>query len=232
MVDTSEQVVPARSRDSQGQRLYKVLIADDHAIVRAGLKQVLSEGLHRVQVDEATDGHEALNKIRAQNWDVVLLDITIPGKSGLEVLKQIKSEQPKLAVLVMSIYGEDKHALRALKTGAAGYLTKDCIPEQLVAAVRKVADGGKYITPQLAEKLALALDPSVEEAPHDVLSNRELQIFELLAYGKKMSEIATDLSLSTKTISAHRANILRKMNMKSNAELMYYAIENKLVSNN
>jgi len=230
VVDTSEQVVPAKCRDSQGQRLFKVLIADDHAIVRAGLKQVLNEGLDRVMVGEATDGYEALNKIREQDWDVMLLDITMPGKSGLEVLKQIKRERPKLAVLVLSIYDEDKYALRALKTGAAGYLTKGCIPEQLVAAVRKVADGGKYITPQLAEKLAFALDLNVEGAPHDVLSNRELQIFELLASGKKMSEIARELSLSTKTISAHRANILKKMNMKSNAELMFYALENKLVS--
>ncbi len=230
VIETNTQAVSVKCKNSQGKKLIKVLIADDHAIVRAGLKQVLSESLDIVVVGEAVDGHEALNKMREQDWDVMLLDMTMPGKSGLEVLKQIKSERPKLAVLILSIYDEDNYALRALKAGAAGYLTKGCIPEQLIEAVRKAAVGGKYITPQLAERLAFALDPNVEEAPHDVLSNRELQIFELLASGEKMSEIARELSVSTKTVSAHRANILQKMNMKSNSELMFYAIENKLVS--
>jgi DNA-binding NarL/FixJ family response regulator len=209
---------------------FRVLIADDHAIVRAGLKQLLNECPDVALTGEATNGHEALKKIRDQEWDVVILDISMPGKNGLEILKQIKTEQPKLAVLILSMHTEGQYALRALKAGAAGYLTKGCIPEQLLAAVAKVARGGKYITPILAEKLANALDSNVGEAPHEALSNRELQVFQLLAAGKQVSQVGRELSLSTKTISAHRANILKKMRMKNNAELMFYAIDNGLIS--
>lgn len=217
-------------KQSPGQGKFRVLIVDDHAIVRAGLKQFLNECPDVAVTDEATNGHEALKKIREQDWDVVILDISMPGKNGLETLKQIKSEQPKLAVLILSMHAEGQYALRALKAGAAGYLTKGCIPEQLLAAVAKVARGGKYITPLLAEKLANALDPNVREVPHETLSNRELQIFQELSAGKQVSQIGKELSLSTKTISAHRANILKKMHMKNNAELMFYAIDNGLVS--
>lgn len=213
-----------------GQGMFKILIADDHAIVRAGLKQLLGECPDVALTDEATSGHEVLKKIREEHWDVVLLDISMPGRSGLEILKQIKSEQPKLAVLILSMHAEGQYAMRALKAGAAGYLTKGCIPEQLEAAIAKVARGGKYISPILAEKLANALDPAMAEAPHETLSNRELQVFQLLAAGKQVSQIGKELSLSTKTISTHRAKILKKMNMKSNAELMFYAIDNGLIS--
>jgi len=217
-------------KHSLGHEKFRVLIADDHAIVRAGLKQLLYECPDVAITDEATNGHEALKKIREQNWDVVILDISMPGKNGLETLKQIKSEQPKLAVLILSMHAEGQYALRALKAGASGYLTKGCIPEQLLAAVAKVARGGKYITPMLAEKLANAFDANVGEAPHETLSNRELQVFQLLAAGMQVSQIGKELSLSTKTISTHRAKILKKMNMKNNAELMFYAIDNDLVS--
>ncbi|VAW77339.1 Two-component transcriptional response regulator, LuxR family [hydrothermal vent metagenome] len=220
----------SHSKRSPGRGQLKVLIADDHAIVRAGLKQLLSECPDVSATDEATNSYEALKKIREHNWDVVLLDISMPEKIGLETLKQIKSERPTLAVLVLSMHAEGPYALRALKAGAAGYLTKECIPEQLLEAVTKVAEGGKYITPALAEKLACALDSSVMEAPHEALSNRELQVFQLLATGKQVGQIGKVLSLSTKTVSAHRANILKKMQMKNNAELMFYAIDNDLVS--
>ncbi|GMR08523.1 MAG: response regulator transcription factor [Gammaproteobacteria bacterium] len=209
---------------------FRVLIVDDHAIVRAGLKQLLNDCPDVVATDEATNSHEALKKIREQDWDVVLLDISMPGKNGLEILKQIKRERPKAAVLILSMHAENQYALRALKAGAAGYLTKGCIPEQLLAAVAKVARGGKYITPALAEKLANALDPNVGDAPHEALSNRELQVFQLLSAGKQVSQIGEELSLSSKTVSAHRANILKKMRMKNNAELMFYAIDNGLVN--
>ena len=217
-------------KSSQRHEGFRVLIVDDHAIVRAGLKQLLSGSLDIVLTDEATNGQEALKKIRAQDWDVVVLDISMPGKNGLEILKQIKSECPKLAVLILSMHAEGQYAMRALKAGAAGYLTKSCIPEQLHAAVTKVARGGKYITPALAEKLANALDPSMVDAPHETLSNRELQVFQQLAAGKQVGQIGEELSLSAKTISTHRANILKKMKMKNNAELMFYAIENGLIS--
>ncbi|HEC18532.1 MAG TPA: response regulator transcription factor [Gammaproteobacteria bacterium] len=218
------------SRQSPDHRQFRVLIVDDHAIVRAGLKQLLNECPDVAATSEATNAHEALKKIREQDWDVVLLDISMPGKNGLEALKQIKNERPRLAVLILSMHTENQYALRALKAGAAGYLTKGCIPEQLLEAVAKVASGGKYITTALAEKLANALDPNVRDVPHEALSNRELQVFQLLAAGKQVSQIGQALSLSTKTVSAHRANILKKMHMKNNAELMFYAIDNGLVS--
>jgi len=205
-VGTNARLASHRNKKPRQQKALNVLLADDHAIVRAGLKQVLQDGLDVELIGEASDAYEMLNKLQEQDWDVVLLDINMPGKSGLEILKQIKREQPKLAVLILSIHSEDQYALRALKAGAAGYLTKACIPEELVAAVRKVAGGGKYITSNLAEKLAHALDPGIGQAPHELLSDRELQIFELLASGKKVSVIARELSLSTKTVSTHRAN--------------------------
>lgn len=211
------------------KKMIKVLIADDHAIVRAGIKQVLSESPDNVVTGEAEDGNQVISKIHEQDWDVVLLDITMPGKTGLEILKLIKSERPRLPVLILSIHDENQYALRALKGGAAGYLSKSCIPAQLVTAVSKVAAGGKYITSALAEKLADAIDTNIGGVPHERLSDRELQVFQMLASGKKVSQIGREISLSTKTISSHRANILSKMGMNSNLELMFYAIENGLV---
>jgi DNA-binding NarL/FixJ family response regulator len=209
---------------------FRVLIVDDHHVVRAGLTQLLSTCPDVAEVDEATDGQQALEKIREQEWDVVILDIFMPGDNGLKVLKKIKSEHPRLAVLMLSMHAEDQYALRALKAGASGYLNKSCLPEQIIEAVIKVAKGGKYITLELAEKMANALDPHIVEARHELLSNRELQIFQELARGKSVSQIGKELSLSTKTVSTHRANILKKMNLKNNAELMFYAIDNGLIS--
>lgn len=208
----------------------RVLVVDDHHVVRAGIRQLLRSCPAIIDTDEAVDGQDALIKIREQEWDVILLDITIPGTNGLNVLKQIKKERPKLAVLMLSLYAEDQYALRALKAGAAGYLSKSCSPEQMLEAVIKVARGGKYITLALAEKIADALDPHVEGARHEQLSNRELQVFHELARGKSVSLIAKELSLSTKTVSTHRANILKKVDLKNNAELMFYAIDNDLIS--
>jgi len=218
------------TKRSPNYKALRILIVDDHAVVRMGIKQLLNEGLESVVTDEASNGREAVKKVCEQVWDVVLLDISMPGKNGIETLIQLKREQPKLAVLILSMHAENQYALRALKAGAAGYLTKSCIPEQLLAAVAKVARGGKYITPVLAEKLANSLDTSIADLPHELLSNRELQVFQLLSAGKQVSQIGSELSLSTKTISAHRINILKKMQMKNNAELMFYAINNGLVS--
>ena len=218
------------SYETQNPAGLKVLIVDDHAVLRAGLVQLLQTCPNVLATDEAADSQQALKKIREQEWDVVILDISLPGKNGLETLKQIKSERPNIAVLVLSMHAEDQFALRALKSGAGGYLNKSCLPEQILEAVIKVGGGSKYITLELAEKLANALDPHVIDAPHEMLSNRELQIFQELARGKSVSQIGDELSLSTKTVSTHRANILKKMNLKNNAELMFYAIDNGLIN--
>lgn len=218
------------NKPSPNYKALRILIVDDHAVVRMGIKQLLNDCLDSVMTDEACNGHEAIKKVCEQDWDVVLLDISMPGKNGIETLIQIKRERPKLAVLILSMHAENQYALRALKAGAAGYLTKNCIPEQLLAAVAKVARGGKYITPVLAERLANSLDTNIGDLPHELLSNRELQVFQLLSAGKQVSQIGTELSLSSKTISAHRINILKKMQMKNNAELMFYAIDNGLIS--
>ncbi len=208
---------------------FRVLIADDHAIVRAGLRLLLAECPDIAVTGEAASGQELLRKIRESAWDVVLLDIAMPGRSGLDILRQIKNERPKLAILILSSHDEGQYAIRALRAGAAGYLTRHCAPEELTGAVIRVARGGKYISPVLAEKLANAIDNNVHDAPHEALSNRELQVFQMLAAGMQVSQIGRALSLSSKTISTHRAKILKKMNMRSNAELMFYAIDNGLI---
>ncbi|MCK4950421.1 MAG: response regulator transcription factor, partial [Gammaproteobacteria bacterium] len=185
--------------------MIKILIADDHAIVRQGLKQILMDTPDMDVAGEATNGIEALTKIREEEWDVVLLDMSMPGKNGLDVLKQAKNEQKKLPILILSMHPEDQYAVRALKAGAAGYITKGCPPEQFITAIRRAARGGKYITPTLAEKLAQTLDSGASDIPHESLSDREFQVFEKLASGNKISAIAEELSLSAKTVSTHRA---------------------------
>lgn len=210
--------------------MIKILIVDDHDIVRAGLKQLLCETPDIEVAGEAGSGVEAINLVRKETWDVVLLDMSMPDKSGLEVLKQIKQEYPKLPVLILSMHPEDQYAVRAHRAGAAGYLTKRCVADELVAAVHKVAAGGKYISETVAERLALSVDATATAIPHEALSDREYQIFHLLASGKQVSEIGRELSLSSKTISAHRSNILTKMQMKTNSELMFYAINHGLIS--
>ncbi|TAK07172.1 response regulator transcription factor [bacterium] len=208
--------------------MIKVLIADDHAVVRQGLKQILSEQPDMNVLGEAGSIPELLDHVRKQKWDIVVLDISMPGRGGLDGLKELKQEQPKLPVLILSIHPEDQFAVRALKAGASGYLTKDSAPEELVQAIRKLLAGRKYIGPELAEKLATDLEANSAKARHETLSDREFQILRLIASGKSVTEIAQKLSLSVKTVSTYRARILEKMNMRTNAELMHYAIKHNL----
>jgi two-component system invasion response regulator UvrY len=207
----------------------KILIADDHPIVREGFKQVLSETADMVVADEASNGQEVLNLVRKNKYDVVLLDISMPGRSGLEILKELKNEYPKLPILIVSIYPEEQYAVRAFRAGASGYLTKASAPNELIAAIRKVSQGGRYITSLLAEKLTYYLDIDAQMAPHETLSDREYQVMLLIASGKTVTEIATELCLSVKTISTYRTHILQKMKLKNNAEITLYAVHNKLV---
>lgn len=209
--------------------MIKILIADDHAIVRRGLKQILTETSDMIVAGEAHNGQELLEKARSDHWDVVVLDISMPGRGGLDILKQLKSEQPKLPVLMLTIHPEDQYAVRVLRAGASGYLTKESAPDHLVEAIRKVARGGKYISPHLAEKLAFNLESISERPPHEALSDREFQVLRLIASGKTVKDIGEELSLSVKTISTYRTRILEKMKMKNNAELTHYAIQQKLV---
>jgi two-component system invasion response regulator UvrY len=209
--------------------MVKIIIADDHAIVREGLKQILAESQDLRVVAEAANGNELLEKVRASNLDVVLLDLNMPGHSGLDTLKQLKSERPGLSVLVLSMYPEEQYALRVLKAGASGYLTKETAPEQLVGAIRTVSAGRKYISASLAEKLAFEFDTDFEKPLHGKLSDREYQVLFLISSGKSVKEIGAELALSVKSISTYRARVLLKMNMKSNADLIHYAMENQIV---
>jgi two-component system invasion response regulator UvrY len=209
--------------------MIRILIADDHTIVRKGLKQIISETQDMVVADEAGDGQEVLNKVRKNGFDMVLLDISMPGRTGLDILRELKAEKPKLPILVLSMYPEEQYAVRVLRAGASGYLTKESAPDELIAAIRKVSLGKKYVTPSLAERLALDLDMDSDKPLHETLSDREYQVLCLIASGKTVGEIAEKLSLSAKTISTYRARILEKMNMKNNAELTHYALQHKLV---
>lgn len=209
--------------------MIKVLIADDHAIVRQGLKQILAETLDMTVAGEADNGTDALRKIREGEWDVVLLDVNMPGKNGIDTLKQIREECPRLPVLMLSMYPEDQYAVRLIKAGAAGYMTKETAPELLVDAIRRVASGKKYLSPAVAELLADELDSGTQGQPHELLSDREYQVLLAIASGKTVSEIAEIMVLSAKTISTYRTRILEKMRMKTSAELTHYAIKNGLV---
>ncbi len=209
----------------------KILIVDDHAIMRDGLKQILA-AYSDIQVGgEASDGTEALHNIRQQEWDLVVLDMSMPGRSGIELLKQIKIERPDLPILVLSMHKEDQYAERALKAGASGYLCKDGATSQLVYAIRKVASGGIFISPEAAEKLALRTIVTKSDAPpHTLLSDREYQIFELLVSGNGITEMANTLNISVKTVSTHKTRIMQKLNRPTVAELVRYAIEHGLTS--
>jgi DNA-binding NarL/FixJ family response regulator len=207
----------------------KILIADDHAIVREGLKQILAETADMLVACEATNGREVLEQVRKEDFDLVLLDIAMPGKDGLETLKELKLEKPKLPVLVLSIYPEEQYAVRLLKAGAAGYLTKESAPEELIAAIRKVSQKGKYISASLAEKLAFYLETDVGKPVHEMLSDREHKVMLLIASGKTVTEIADEMCLSIKTISTYRVRALNKMGLKNNAEFTYYALKRGLV---
>lgn len=214
----------------RGVVLIKVLIADDHAVVRQGLKQILAETTDMVVGGEAGNTQEVLDKVRRENWDVVVLDITMPGRGGLDIIKELKQERPRSSVLILSMHSEDQFAVRALKAGASGYLSKESAPELLVKAIRKVYSGGRYISASLAEKLAFNLGDDTEGPPHEKLSDREYQVMCMIASGKTVKDIGEELSLSVKTISTYRARILEKMKMKTNAELTHYAIRNQLVT--
>jgi two-component system, NarL family, invasion response regulator UvrY len=212
--------------------MIRVLVADDHAIVRQGLKLILSEEFDRLIVGEAQNGKELIEQIENDDWQVVVLDITMPGKSGLDLLKEIKRLRPRLPVLILSMHSEDQFALRAFRAGAAGYMTKENAPEELVKAIKKVLAGGKYVSATLAETLVLGLEADAEKPAHESLSDREYQVLRMIASGKTVKEIAEELSLSMKTISTYRTRILEKLRMKTSAELTYYAIANKLVHPN
>ena len=206
-----------------------VLIADDHAIVRKGLIQILRDAPDGFRVDEASSGQEVLERLRAGTYDVVVLDITMPGRSGLDVLAQIKVQYPELPVLILSMHPEDQYAVRALKAGASGYLIKDSAPSELIKAVRKIASGGKYITSAVAERLVVNLENGGDKNPHEKLSDREFEVFIMLAKGKSVKDIANKLFISSKTVHTYRSRILDKMQMKGTAELIHYAIVNHLV---
>jgi two-component system, NarL family, invasion response regulator UvrY len=210
--------------------MVRVVIADDHAIVRQGLIHILSNISGITVTGEAVDGQQALEQIRSQPCDVLVLDLSMPGRSGFDILRELKHEHPDLPVLVLSIHSEEQFAVRILKAGASGYLTKESAPDELVQAIRKVAGGGKYISPNLAEALAFELEDGSSGPPHESLSDREFQVMRMMALGKTATEIAEELSLSVKTISTYRARILEKMNLKNNSEIIRYAIDNHLTN--
>jgi len=210
----------------------KILIADDHAIVRKGLIKILMESDAWTSVDEAGSGQEALDRVLKGKYDLVLLDISMPGRGGLDVLKEIKERLPFLPVLMLSMHPEKEYALRSMRAGASGYLTKDNVPEELVRAIRKVLSGGRYVTASLAEILALEVEKKdhAGRLPHEILSNREYQVLRMIASGKTVSEIAGELFLSVKTVSTYRSRILEKIRAKNNVELTRYAFENRLIT--
>jgi two-component system, NarL family, invasion response regulator UvrY len=193
------------------------------------LKQILADEYRRATFGEASNAQEVIDRVWNEEWDVVILDVTMPGRSGLEALREIRKSKPRLPVLVLSMHPEDQFAMRVLKSGASGYMTKESAPAELVGAIRKVLNGGRYVSPTLAEKMAAYIDTDFQRAPHERLSNREFLVLRLIASGKTVSQIADELTLSVKTISTYRARILEKMVMASNAELTHYAIQNKLV---
>jgi DNA-binding NarL/FixJ family response regulator len=209
--------------------MIKILIADDHPVVRKGLKDIIQATSDMTVSGEASDGQEVLENVRKIDFDVVVLDIAMPGRSGLDILKELKSGKPELPVLILSIHPEDQYAVRVLKAGASGYLTKDSAPDELITAIRKVSRGKKYISASLAEKLAYDLEIGAEKPLHETLSDREYEVMCMIASGKTVKEIAEQLYLSVKTISTYRARILEKMRMKNNAELTHYAIKHELV---
>lgn len=209
--------------------MLRILVVDDHEVVRKGLVKVLAETLQPIEVDEAGNGQEAVSKVWNSEYDAVVLDIKMPGKSGLDVLKEIKQHRSKLPVMILSMHPEEQFAIRAIRAGASGYLTKECAGDELVLAIRKALKGEKYISSSLAQILAGELDSDSEKPCHEILSDREYQVMLMIASGKTVGTIARELCLSAKTISSYRANILLKTRMKNNSEITHYAIQNKLV---
>jgi len=209
--------------------MIKILIADDHVLIREGLRKILKEAPDMTVVSEAQNAREVFDHLKETNPDVVVLDISLPGKSGLEILKDLKQEKPDLPVLILSMHPEDRFAVRALKAGAAGYVTKESAAQDLIKAIRKVVQGRKYVSTSLAEKLAFDLEVSTGKPLHELLSDREYQVMCMIAAGKAVKEISGELFLSVSTVNTYRARILEKMNMKTDAELIRYAIENQLI---
>lgn len=209
--------------------MLKILLADDHAVVRQGVKQILAQAFSQATFGEAQNAHELLEVVNQARWDILVLDLNMPGGHGLEALKQIKHDHPQLPVLVLTMYPEDQYAVRTIRAGAAGYLNKESAPEELVQAIRKVLHGGEYISTAVADELVLYARNKDDQPPHKQLSDREYQVLCMIASGKELKEISSELALSAKTVSTYRARLLEKMNMKSNAELTYYAIQNGLV---
>lgn len=209
--------------------MIKVLIADDHTILREGLKRILADAGDITVAGEAADGCGVLKAVSKKDFDVVLLDISMPGRNGLDIIKDIRDYNAKSAVLVLSTFPEEQYAIRVLKAGGSGYLTKESASENLIEAIRKVSKGGRYVSPLIAEMLAFDFSGEIKKTPHEKLANREYQVMCMIASGKAVSDIARELSLSVKTISANRARILSKMSMKNNAEITHYAIKEGLV---
>jgi len=209
--------------------MIRILIADDHSIVRKGVRQILAEGFPLAEIEEVADAEAMIKSIMQKEWDVVISDLSMPGRSGLDALPQIKQINPKLPVLIMSIHPENHYAVRVLKAGASGYLSKDLAPEELVGAVKRVISGKRYITESVAEKLANLIEQDDSKPLHEHLSDREFSVLKLLANGKSLTEIAESMILSITTVSTYRSRILLKMNMKSNAEMTVYALENNLL---
>lgn len=209
--------------------MIKILIADDHAIIREGLKQIISGTPDMAVVAEASNGEDVLEKVSANKYDVILLDISMPGRSGLDILRQLKIEKPKLPIMMLSVHPEEQYAVRALRAGASGYLTKESAPDELIAAIRKISQGRKYVSSSLAEKLAYELGIDVKKLRHEVLSDREFQVMCMFASGKTVKEIAAELSISIPTIRTYRIRILEKMKMKNIAEIIHYAVKQGLV---
>lgn len=211
------------------QKKFSVLIADDHKIVRHGLKKILEDEFSEVTIGEASRDTEIAEQLEKSKWDLVILDISMPGKSGLEVLKDIKATHPKMPVLILSMYPEEQFALRVMKSGASGYIRKDSAPEELVDAVKEVLEGRKYMSPTVMDILSDTVKKDGKVELSEVLSDREYEIFMLIAQGKTVSEIAEILSLSVKTVSTHRTHILEKTKLKNNADIVMYAVRNKLL---
>jgi len=209
--------------------MIRIVVADDHTIVREGLKQLLTAAGDLSVVGEAQDGHTVMDLVRSLDFDVLLLDMSMPGRSGIELIKQVLAEKPRLRVLILSMHEEQQYAVRAIRAGAAGYLTKESASAQMVSVIRKVAAGGAFISAAVAEQLALAAMPQTEGLPHTALSDREYQVFQALAAGQTVSEIAVQLNLSVKTVSTHKARLMQKMSLPNQAELIRYALTHKLI---
>ena len=206
----------------------RILCVDDHAIFRQGVMQILLQHDPQMKIGEAATAEAAMRLAREHRWDVVILDLSLPDRSGFLVLSDLKHEQPNLPVIVLSMHGEDEYAIRALRNGASGYLTKEGAPEELIAAIQRVVRGGRYMTPALAEKIAFAMASPPPPAPHHVLSEREMEVLQLIAAGKSLKEIAAMLALSVKSVATYRARVLEKMTMSTNADLIRYVVEHNL----